>query len=402
MEPSEACADFATASYYRGSSWTFDDCVEVWEHFRRSVPRWLQRRLPDVDLWGHKGVELRQAGSPCLVASTPTLDGVGSSTIRHLATWIYSKQMGCDWVTPDWGKRNVGHGNGSEVMYCHSMATTSERASKPLEELKVVQRCSVVDWQSYFQFDVPSIDMPEGVTLQYVEVRYDESPECAFDHNRLNFAVHVRMGDRRKFFQDGNTQYFELLELIMSTISEEVVDRGLPLPLFHVFSETLAPCPSGETGLFDEFPHWPVGVDKLPECMAAPAPTDCPEKRAGGLCSPERNGIFKVVGKNIVLHVGPDVQNALSCMIHADGVLMGCSTFGQVAGLLTKGISMFSMACGGPGTPEQYKSIPPLAVAEKGHLWVPIAGSWRDPVMMSPTLFRAALDSLLAEKSPVE
>ena len=137
---------------------------------------------------------------------------------------------------------------------------------------------------------------------------------------------------------------------------------------------------------------------QIPACLAAPTPTDCPEKRAGSFCSPARDGVFNVVGKNIVLHVGPDVQNALSCMIQADGVLMGCSTFGQVAGLFTKGIKMFSMQCGGASTPDQYKSIPPLAVAEKGHLWVPIAGSWRDPVMASPTLFRGALDHLLEER----
>lgn len=39
---------------------------------------------------------------------------------------------------------------------------------------------------------------------------------------------------------------------------------------------------------------------------------------------------------------------------------MGCSTFGQVAGLLTKGIKFFSTDCGGPSTPYQYKTIPTL------------------------------------------
>lgn len=99
-----------------------------------------------------------------------------------------------------------------------------------------------------------------------------------------------------------------------------------------------------------------------------------------------------------MLHVGPDVQNAMSCMIHADGVVMGCSTFGQIAGLLTKGISFFSMQCGGAATPDQYKSIPPMAVAERGYLWVPIAGSWRDPVLASVELFRGALDTLITLK----
>lgn len=133
------------------------------------------------------------------------------------------------------------------------------------------------------------------------------------------------------------------------------------------------------------------------ECWAAPIPDDCPNKRNGFPCTPDRDGVFKVVGKNILLHVGADVQNDLSCMTQADGVLMGCSTFGQVAGILSKGISMFSLHCGGTSTPDQYKSIPPIAVAEMGRLWVPVAGSWRDPVLTSVSLFRRALDDLLSE-----
>lgn len=92
--------------------------------------------------------------------------------------------------------------------------------------------------------------------------RYDENPNCAYSQGRLHFAVHVRMGDRREF-QAVNVEYFELLEVIMNTISVEVLSRGLQTPLFHVFSETLVPCPSKETGLFDEFPTWPVGVDQV-------------------------------------------------------------------------------------------------------------------------------------------
>lgn len=99
-----------------------------------------------------------------------------------------------------------------------------------------------------------------------------------------------------------------------------------------------------------------------------------------------------------MLHVGPDVQNAMSCMIQADAVLMGCSTFGQVAGLLTKGISMFSTDCGGASTPYQYKTIPPLAVAERGRLWVPVVGSWRDPVLTATDILSGALDDLIAIK----
>ena len=92
--------------------------------------------------------------------------------------------------------------------------------------------------------------------------RYDEEPTCAFTGDRLHFAAHVRMGDRRAFQQSG-ANYFELLESIMGTVTAEVVAKGLPEPMFHVFSETVVPCPSGLGGTFEEFPVWPVGVDKV-------------------------------------------------------------------------------------------------------------------------------------------
>lgn len=92
--------------------------------------------------------------------------------------------------------------------------------------------------------------------------RYDENPNCLFDEGREHFAVHVRMGDRRAFY-DGNPEYFVLLETMMDTITEELRWKGSSDPLFHVFSETLIPCPSEATGLFEEFPTWPVKLDQV-------------------------------------------------------------------------------------------------------------------------------------------
>ena len=94
----EACSDLRTGKY-PGSAWTFDDCVDVWERYARTVPPGLQRRLPHVDKWKQAASELRRVGSPCLVASDPTSDGAGSSTVRHIATWIFAEEMGCDWVS---------------------------------------------------------------------------------------------------------------------------------------------------------------------------------------------------------------------------------------------------------------------------------------------------------------
>lgn len=179
LQPEEACADFAGGGY-PGSSWTMDNCIDVWTRYARTVPSGLQRRLNDVDIWREAASELRRVGSPCLVASEPTSDGAGSSTIRHLATWIFAEEMGCDWVTPDWGKRPVDGGNGT-VMYCHRTATTQEMdLSKPNAELQALRRCSVIDWLAYFQFDVPSVSRPEGGETKVIK---------ASAHDERNWSI---------------------------------------------------------------------------------------------------------------------------------------------------------------------------------------------------------------------
>lgn len=166
----EACADFSMAEHV-GSSWTVEDCVSVWESFARSLRPWMRPRFPLIDHWGGTAVELRRAGTPCLVAPTSPHDGVGSSTIRHLATWIFSEQMGCDWVTPDWGGVSPSQGNGS-VVYCHRTATTEEFAKATTrEEQDKMRRCTIANWLSFFQFDVPSVPLPLGEKLKIVEVR---------------------------------------------------------------------------------------------------------------------------------------------------------------------------------------------------------------------------------------
>lgn len=171
VDPWNACQDFATGQY-SASGWTLNDCIYVWTDFNNTVWDIFHPRMPEVDFWRETAVDMRMAGSPCLVASIPNGDGAGSTTIRHLATWIFSREMGCDWATPDWGKKFVGQGNSTAVMYCHRTATTAEMdPSKPKEELKAMRRCSIVDWLSYFQFDVPSVGHPVDSKLRILEVR---------------------------------------------------------------------------------------------------------------------------------------------------------------------------------------------------------------------------------------
>ena len=173
----EACADYRTTTY-PGSAWTFDDCVDVWKRYAPTVPDDLWRRLPHVDAWKQTALELRRVGCPCLVASHATADGAGSSTIRHIATWIFAEEMGCDWVTPDWGKKTVPGGNGT-VHYCHRIATAAEMDfAKSIknkrtmrQELRAMRQCSVIDFLVYFQFDVPSVNLPEKGTVEVLQAR---------------------------------------------------------------------------------------------------------------------------------------------------------------------------------------------------------------------------------------
>lgn len=173
ITPEEACAEFAPGSY-PSSSWTLDTCIDVWTRFVGTVPNGQHQRTRLADVWREAASKLRQVGSSCLVAPGTNLDGAGSTTIRHLAAWMFADEMGCDWVTPDWGERKVDREDGTTgVVYCHRTATAGEMdMSKNAAERQAMRRCSVIDWVSYFQFDVPSVDQPEGGDLKIIQASY--------------------------------------------------------------------------------------------------------------------------------------------------------------------------------------------------------------------------------------
>lgn len=81
---------------------------------------------------------------------------------------------------------------------------------------------------------------------------YSSSPR------ELNFAIHVRLGDRAAKLNKSIDDYLGYLNVFMYILTAAVTDRGLDQPIFHVFSETALPCPSEENRTFPEFPLWPV------------------------------------------------------------------------------------------------------------------------------------------------
>ncbi|CAN0186399.1 unnamed protein product [Scytosiphon promiscuus] len=232
--------------------------------------------------------------------------------------------------------------------------------------------------------------------------------QCSFRSSQVNVAMHVRLGDRdghqtRRGSRHDKTHihddYYDRLEEFMSKVTAVFTRQGEAPPVFHIFSETAEPCPSSETAAFDEFLRWPVEPTQIEPCVAAPTPDQCQEKEDGApSCLPDRSGVFLVQGRPLYLHVGLDVENAMSCMIQADALLMGCSTFGQVAGLFSEGVKFFSIGCQGWVTAPHYKMMPPMAVAEQGSMWVPMTGSWRNPAIYSERILEVAVSQLLFEK----
>lgn len=75
--------------------------------------------------------------------------------------------------------------------------------------------------------------------------------------------MHIRLGDREQYIGDSFSGYFRFLEAFMDSVADIVQDMGQPRPMFHVFSETAKPCPNAKTGLFEEFPKWPVVMNQV-------------------------------------------------------------------------------------------------------------------------------------------
>ena len=67
----------------------------------------------------------------------------------------------------------------------------------------------------------------------------------------------MRLGDVLPPFEI-LSKYLSAVEELMDTVTEVVKEKALEPPLFHIFSETIKPCPSLETNSFDEFPTWAI------------------------------------------------------------------------------------------------------------------------------------------------
>ena len=159
--PFEACAEFAG----RGTqlSWTLDECMQVWAAWAETVPEWLHLGYPDRRLMKDVSMAMRERGQPCVVQERVRADGVGSEVTRHLAAWMYAEELGCDWVTPNFGYEDEADtGPEGGTLYCHPSAAPEEFEGASSAEQNL-ESCELVDWLQYFNLDETSVPEPDAL-----------------------------------------------------------------------------------------------------------------------------------------------------------------------------------------------------------------------------------------------
>lgn len=101
--------------------------------------------------------------------------------MRHLTAKIFAEEVGCDWLTPEWGVPSLGDRSGG-FLYCHSAATYEELrrgfSNATREEVDtMVHRCSLTNWLEYFNFEMSSVEPPVNGSFHVVEVLKSECSE---------------------------------------------------------------------------------------------------------------------------------------------------------------------------------------------------------------------------------
>lgn len=168
----EACKDFTSGSQL-SSGWTLADCAEVWDSWTRTLPRFLFVSRVERELMRETAAELRRRGSPCLIHSPIYGDGVGSATMRHLASWMFAEEVGCDWIKPLWRKSEVD-ADGT-TLYCQGMVDIDGGEGAMLGDAApnlAAMHCALHNWVKYFHFESHTVDRPVNGSFMIVEVRF--------------------------------------------------------------------------------------------------------------------------------------------------------------------------------------------------------------------------------------
>ena len=164
ITPMEACVEFASGN--AGVFWTLEECMSVWSAWADTIPGALHVDYPDRRLVKEIAAEMRQRGQPCVVQPLVRADGIGSEVTRHLAAWLYAAEVGCDFVTPDFGYYDEESEEGPEggTLYCHASIGEKELESAPEGAFgeEDLESCELVNWLRFFNLDKPSVPEPRA------------------------------------------------------------------------------------------------------------------------------------------------------------------------------------------------------------------------------------------------
>lgn len=154
-----ACEEFSSGT--NSTSWSLRDCKGVWSSWSRSVEVRQGQVFLDRPLLERARDMFRREDLKCFVELPPVNDGVGSSAIRSLITWIFAEEVGCRWVLPNWGERQSE--DGGEIRYCHPVLAEDKRLVMSRQALRdhEGEECMLVNWLKYFGFDKHSVSLPE-------------------------------------------------------------------------------------------------------------------------------------------------------------------------------------------------------------------------------------------------
>ena len=185
LTPFEACSDFEPTPGGPDVTWGLMDCIEVWKKWGATIDQSLHNGYQDREILKDLSAIMRRQGSPCTVREEKTLDGTGSSVMRHMAAWLYAKEVGCDWTTPDFNQGDVTklldpeNLQSEEVLYCHRTEFVFKfNVSTPLKEGTEARRCSSVSWLHFFHLTEHSVPPPSDGVVKVVSVRRNPRTAC--------------------------------------------------------------------------------------------------------------------------------------------------------------------------------------------------------------------------------
>lgn len=170
----EACPEFDEETPI-GSGWLRSDCVTVWSQWADTLDGFQYQSYSYRGVFNETARDMRQQGNPCLVDSFRYPDGVGSSAVRLLATWMFAEEMNCDWITPESPRSTIDE-NGTSL-YCHPLMSVVGHAPDSLDQAYDLEngswRCEVTNWLRFFRYDAHGTDWQKSGTVKTIHVRCD-------------------------------------------------------------------------------------------------------------------------------------------------------------------------------------------------------------------------------------